>query len=204
MAEGKRRRVDWDALEPHYRAGIRSLKDIGREFEVSDAGIIRHARENGWTRNLRAKVDAKTREKVSAAVVSAEVSATKKLTEAVRVEVESEVRARLELAQRSDAAEIRNASMALVREHALASANVDALAQIAEVVAAGDPKKMAEALDKALSLPGRAKTLKDAAETAIKAIELERRVNRLDEGDGRGGASEYERMLAEVHAATHP
>lgn len=61
----KRSRVDWDAIEPHYRAGIRALKDIGREFDVSDAAIIKHARLHDWARSpkptrtvvLRAEVD---------------------------------------------------------------------------------------------------------------------------------------------------
>ena len=35
-----RKVVDWEALELQYRAGIRSLKDIGREFNVSDAAIV--------------------------------------------------------------------------------------------------------------------------------------------------------------------
>lgn len=196
-----RPRIDWDAVEPHYRAGIRPLKDIGAQFGVSDVAILKHARKHGWTRNLRAKIDERTREKVSAAVVSAEVREAKALTEAVRVEVESEVRSRLELAQRADMAEIRVASMNLVREHSAVTANVEALERVAEALAAGDEAKMTDALNKALSLPGRAKTLKDAAETAMKAIELERRVNRLDE-DGSKGARDFERLLAEIHGST--
>lgn len=100
----KRTRVDWDALEPHYRAGIRALKDIGREFGVSDAGIIKHARDAGWTRNLKAKIQAQADAKVSAALVAAEKpeSPAKVLTEAVRVEVEAEVQARVRISHRTD------------------------------------------------------------------------------------------------------
>lgn len=192
--------VDWDALEPHYRAGQRSLKALGAEFGVSDAGIVKHARKNGWTRNLQAKIDAKTREKVSAAVVSAEVSEGQKLTEQVRVEVEAQVRARLELAQRSDSAELRTASMALVREIGSVAENATDLGKLAEIIESGDEGKMRDAVQRVVSLPGRVKAFKDAADTAIKAVELERRVNRMDEG-GSGGASDFERMLSEIHGA---
>lgn len=100
----KRTRVDWDALEPHYRAGIRALKDIGREFGVSDAGIIKHARDAGWTRNLKAKIQAQADAKVSAALVAAEKpeNPAKVITEAVRVEVEAEVQARVRISHRTD------------------------------------------------------------------------------------------------------
>ena len=42
--------LDWTAIEAHYRAGIRSLKHIGDEYGVSDAGIIKRARRDCWTR----------------------------------------------------------------------------------------------------------------------------------------------------------
>lgn len=42
--------IDWAAIQPHHHAGIRSLRDIGGEFGVSDVAIIKHARKNGWTR----------------------------------------------------------------------------------------------------------------------------------------------------------
>lgn len=51
--------VDWEALEPHYRSGIRSLKELGKEFGCSDAAIVKHAKRNGWERDLSAKIKAK-------------------------------------------------------------------------------------------------------------------------------------------------
>lgn len=100
----KRARVDWDALRPHYEAGIRALKDIGREFECSDAAIIKHAREHGWARCLKDKIRAKADLKVAQALAAQEHkdSPAGRLTEAVRVEVESEVQARVRLEHRTD------------------------------------------------------------------------------------------------------
>ena len=58
MATGKKD-IDWEAVEFHYRAGIRSLKSIGAEFGVSDAGILKRAKRDGWSRDLAAKIRAK-------------------------------------------------------------------------------------------------------------------------------------------------
>lgn len=176
-----RLKVDWDAIEPHYRAGIRSLRDLGKEFGVSDAAIVKHARVNGWTRNLRGKIEAKTREKVSAAMVRAEVSAETRLTETVRVEVESEVRARIEIAQSEDIKELRDSSMLMARETASTSEQIENLRRLGEIMSEGDEGKMREVYERILSQPGRAKAHKDSVDTAIKAMEFQRKVLRLDE-----------------------
>ena len=60
-----RKAIDWESVEIQYRAGIRSLKDIGNEFNVSDAAIIKRAKRDGWSRDLRAKIQAKAEAKVS-------------------------------------------------------------------------------------------------------------------------------------------
>lgn len=103
MAE-KRQRVDWDALKPHYCAGVRPLREIAEEFGCSDAAIVKHAKKEAWTRNLAAKIQEQADRKVAAALVAAERadSPAAKLTEAVRVEVESEVQARVRVSHRTD------------------------------------------------------------------------------------------------------
>lgn len=47
--------IDWNAVELEYRAGIKSLKAIGNEFGVSDAGILKRAKRDGWERDLSAR-----------------------------------------------------------------------------------------------------------------------------------------------------
>ena len=63
--------IDWEALEIQYRAGIRSLKNIGSEFGVSDAAIIKRAKRDNWSRDLKAKIQARADAKVSASLVRA-------------------------------------------------------------------------------------------------------------------------------------
>lgn len=47
---------DWDAIEQDYRAGIFSVRAIGREHGVDPSSIAYRAKKHGWVRNLTDKV----------------------------------------------------------------------------------------------------------------------------------------------------
>jgi hypothetical protein len=111
-----RKVIDWEALELQYRAGIRSLKDIGKEFDVSDAAIIKRARRDGWDRDLKAKIQAKADAKVSASLVSIEVSERKKLTESAIIEAVAVASATVQITQRTDIKRARDLNMVLLAE----------------------------------------------------------------------------------------
>jgi hypothetical protein len=183
-----RKRVDWDAIAPHYRAGIRALKDIGKQFDVSDAAIIKHAKNEKWTRDLKGKIQAKADAKVSAAMVSAEVSAAKKLTEALTVEVESTVQSRIRLSHRADIGKSRTLAMRLLDELDSQTRQVPELEQLGELMLKPDGKgidKLNELYHKIISLPGRTKTMKDLSDTLKTLIGLEREafgINVAEEG----------------------
>lgn len=194
-----RPQIDWDAIEPHYRAGVRALKDIGREFEVSDAAIIKHAKAFDWTRNLKAKIQAKADAKVSAAMVSAEVSAGKALTESARVEVEAEIRARIELSQRADVQRARKLVMDLLAELEAQTSDPGLFKDLGEAMASGEDVILRAAYERALSLAGRVSNMKSLADALKTLIVLERQAFKMDdEGGGSGG---FERMLSEIHGA---
>lgn len=50
---------DWDAIEQEYRAGILSVRAIGREYGVDPSSIRYRANKHGWVRNLGDKVRAR-------------------------------------------------------------------------------------------------------------------------------------------------
>ena len=187
-----RKTVDWDGVSVHYRAGARSLKDIGSEFDVSDAAIIKHARKEGWTRDLKGKVKAKADAKVSAAMVSAEVSAQTKITEQITVEVEATVQARVRLAHRTDIARARKLAMQLLEELEHQTGSNELYEQLFELLNDNpDPdatqaeqerhRKRREVFERALSLSGRTKTMKEMADTLKTLVGLERQSLGLDE-----------------------
>lgn len=179
----KKPRVDWDAIEPHYRAGIRSLKDIGSQFEVSDAAIIKHAKKQGWTRNLKAKIQAKADAKVSAAMVSASVSAQTKVTESIRIEVEAEVQARIRLEHRSDITRMRKLVLSLLSECESEAGSPALFEELGELLRNPDENgidRLNEAYRKAISLPQRIKGVKELADTLKTLIALEREAYGID------------------------
>jgi len=76
-----RNEVDWENVERHYRAGLLSIRQLGKQSGVSAPAILKKAKKEGWTRDLTTKV----REAVNTQLVNAEVNAedaeTKKRTE---------------------------------------------------------------------------------------------------------------------------
>jgi hypothetical protein len=153
MAE-PRARVDWDAIEPHYRAGVRSLRDIAEEFGVSNPAIVKHAEKCGWTRNLEAKIKEKADAKVAAALVASEraESPAVKLTEAIRVEVEAEIQSRIRISHQKTLTKLREQAEDL----------------LVESTASGDDLKT------------RISSLKALTETVAKLVPLERQAYGVD------------------------
>lgn len=56
--------IDWEAVEREYRAGVVSVREIARKFEVSDTAIHKRAKAEGWERALASKVREAVREKL--------------------------------------------------------------------------------------------------------------------------------------------
>lgn len=172
-----RKKVDWEAVEIQYRAGIRSLKDIGSEFGVSDAGILKRAKRDGWVRDLKSKIRAKADAKVSASLVSGEVSAQTKVAEAAVIEAESTVQARIRLTHRSDIARSRKLAMSLLEELEIETGDIDLFRELGEILRSDDDKgqdKRNDLYNKVISSAGRIDSMKKLAETMKTLVGLER------------------------------
>ena len=111
-----RRPVDWDRIEPLYRAGVRSLKDIGSEFGVSAPGILKKAKKEGWSRDLSGKIRAKAEAQVNAAAVNASVNAETKVRERDVIEANAQAIANALLSHRKDIARNRGLANKLLTE----------------------------------------------------------------------------------------
>lgn len=182
----EKRIIDWESIEVEYRAGIRSLMNIGKEFGVSDAGIIKRAKAEGWTRDLSARIQAKVEEKVSAALVRDSVSNSpeKLATDVQIVEEQSKSIADKVLTQRKDVTTARKVVTALFAEleNQLGDA-VDDLKNLGLIMAGeddeGKQRRMSAVYEKVISLPGRTDTARKLAESLRILIELERKVLRI-------------------------
>jgi hypothetical protein len=73
----KRKYIDWDSIEPLYRAGVMSLNDICNQYqadhinstvwkpEVKHNTICEHANKKKWSKNLANKVKERVQEKLT-------------------------------------------------------------------------------------------------------------------------------------------
>lgn len=75
--------TDWEGVERDYRAGVLSIREVGRLYGVSDKAIRNKAKALGWERDLSAKVA----EKVRNDLVRSESAAADKQTEREIIEV---------------------------------------------------------------------------------------------------------------------
>ncbi|MEN4977554.1 hypothetical protein ABEI05_05430 [Erwinia billingiae] len=55
---------DWEAIESAYRAGSLSIRSIADKHSVTEGGIRKRAKQNGWQRNLTDKVREATKTKL--------------------------------------------------------------------------------------------------------------------------------------------
>lgn len=175
--------VDWERIEPLYRAGVRSLKDIGNEFGVSDAAIIKRAKRDGWTRDLQAKIQAKADAKVSESLVSAEVSALTKVRERDVIEANAQAIANALLSHRKDIARNRGLANKLLIELEAQVDNPEEFAKLGELMCSPDDKgadKLNELYRKVTSLPSRIDSAKKLGETLKVLIGLEREAYGVD------------------------
>lgn len=77
-----RKYIDWDSVEPLYRAGAMSLNDICNQYAadhvnsqvwkttVTHAAILKHAKQKGWTKNIAARVSERLKERLVTSLVT--------------------------------------------------------------------------------------------------------------------------------------
>lgn len=178
------RPVDWAALTPHYRAGIRSLKSMGLEFGVAPSAILKHMRKRGITRDLKARIQFEAQQKVNAAAVNAKVNAENAIhNERAIVDAISNVLAAVVIGHRKDIARARRLAAMLLAELEAVTEMPDLFGMVYDALACPDEPAMDALRDMAMlvqSLPQRAKVLKDLADTLHKCIGMEREAFGLD------------------------
>lgn len=53
--------LDWESIESEYRCGIKSIREIARDHGCSDKAIRKKASQEGWVRDLTARIRQKVR-----------------------------------------------------------------------------------------------------------------------------------------------
>lgn len=178
----KRKFIDWDSIEPLYRAGAMSLNDICRQYEadhvnsqvwkttVTHAAIIKKAKDKKWTKNLVSKVSERIQEKLVTSLVTG-CNQDRPLSDQDIIERAAEVGSQVVFRHRDEIKAL------LAHEQRLL------------VMLEGGPKKLylstfqGKILEKEVSLTVKEQsaTLKDLAAVRAQRIVLERQAHNLDD-----------------------
>ena len=181
---------DWERIELDYRAGVLTLRQIGTAHGITHGAVTKRAKRDGWERDLAAKIQAKADALVSKAVVSKLVSTGTSVSERQVVEANALAIADVRLAHRSDINRTRSITMSLLYELECQTGadNVAMLEQLGELMRSEDDHgndRLNDLYQKIVSLPGRAKTMKDLGESLRVLVALERQAFGLDDKDSR-------------------
>lgn len=178
-----RAKVDWERIEIDFRAGVKTLRQLGDEYGVSHVAISRKAKREKWPRDLSAKIAAKAREKVTKASCNSGVT---KQTEQEVIEAESEIQSRIALSHRKDIPAKRELVAKLFAEIESLTDGKDVIEQMVEALNSGDLDRMADSVRKVTDLPMRIKGVSDLVNSYKSLIQLERQAFSLDAGFGGG------------------
>jgi len=98
-----KKNVDWIGVEREYRAGIRPLRDIGREFGITESAIRQKATKEDWIRDLSAKIKAKANDLLRKQEVRKELRSTESAKyEREVIETQAVKQAAVLIAERED------------------------------------------------------------------------------------------------------
>lgn len=116
------RKIDWERVEPDFRAGVKSVLQIAAEYKkatgvsVTHGAINKHFKALGVTRDLTAKVLAKAKAIVSASMVSGKVSAETTATDSEIINKSAVDIATVQLSHRKDVNDLRSKAVSLSLE----------------------------------------------------------------------------------------
>ena len=210
----KRKAVDRERLELDYRAGLHTFKEMAATHGLSGPRIKQIADQEGWTRDLGAKI----RQTALAKLSTPPPSPGKVQTEAEIVEKGSDNIVTIVLAHQRDAGRVRNLAMTMLQELETATRAPmlpkDMQTILAMHVAGAEiPSEMLNradmALNQVLTLDSRAGTLKSLSETLTKVVAIEREAhgvgtvdqNKAQTDPAAGAFSDFQAFKAKFHAA---
>lgn len=182
MAGEERKAFDWERIEADYRAGIKTLRQIADEHSITHGAINKRAKRDGWTRSLKAKIQARAEALVSKRAVSSLVS---KATEQEVVAANAHLQADIIMAQREDVPRARALVSKLFAKLEALTDNEDLVEQVTLALESGDMEKLADAARKVSAIPMLVKCVADLMGALKNAITLERQVFGI--GDGSEG-----------------
>lgn len=194
-AKAKRPDVDWERIEHLYRAGAYSLREIAREFGITEAAIRKRAKRDRWQRDIAQAAEIATEN----ALVRDLVRSANQEPGALRTDAEiiaevADTRASIVKLHRSAVRQQHGVVNTLFEQLGVTVGIRDTLeplldleAQIQSEGAASLEQaraiyeKQLKALRAAVSIPSHAKAVLDLASASAKLVAIERQAFGLDQ-----------------------
>lgn len=186
------KKVDYERIEPGWRAGILSPKQLAAQYiedtgeSVSHAAIIKHFRKEGIARDLSGKIRDKAKAMVTEAMVTGKVTAKPSKPDSEIIEETSTQVATVLLRHRKDIAKLSNLTMSLVDqlEKAVSEKDDKKRPPLAELILSG--QRSIQSLDRlqqmervALDLNAGEDAVDIAGATAAAALSDAQRASRM-------------------------
>lgn len=173
-----RRTPAWEAIERDYRAGVLSVREIARQYKVTEGAIRKRAKADHWTRDLNAAVQQAAKN----ALVRTEVrNAHAQETEAEVVEDAAQVVVELVRQHRADLRGGRQMAEMLMGQLQVFAERRGELEDLVIEETAADKKPMRRnAMLRAIALPAHAGVLRDLSAVLKNLIPLERQAFGMD------------------------
>lgn len=195
------KRPDWEAIESAYRAGVMSLREIASQHDISEGAIRKRAKRDDWSRDLNAKIKARSDDMVRKQEVRRQVRSEAALSERVLIEATAEVITNVRMEHRGDIRRARELANVLFDELSAECADVAALEKLGELMIEPDDNgrdKLNELYHAVISLPERVKSAKALSETLKNLIGLERQAYGLDDMQPNKTASQLSDLMDEL------
>ena len=195
------KRPDWEAIESAYRSGVMSLREIASQHDISEGAIRKRAKRDDWSRDLNAKIKARSDDMVRKQEVRRQVRTETSLSERVLIEATAEVITNVRMEHRGDIRRARELANALFDELSAECADVAALEKLGELMIEPDDNgrdKLNELYRAVISLPERVKSAKALSETLKNLIGLERQAYGLDDMQPNKTASQLSDLMDEL------
>jgi hypothetical protein len=187
-------KADWTLIEVDYRAGIKTLEQIGEEYGVTKGRVSQVAKKQGWTRDLAEKIRLRAEAKVNERTVNEKLNEPKRrLAESEVVEANAQAAADVVMRHRQGLGRLAALRDKLLDEVESITDNKELFAQLGELMdesgedANGRFKqdKRNEIYRKVIGMTERIDNTKKLAEIDEKVRKGEREAFNLDDGESK-------------------
>lgn len=196
-----RKTVDWELMRHDWVAGVKSVLQLSKEYDVSRAAILKHWDNEGIERNLASEIKAKADLLVTQSLVTPQVTQEMRVTKKQIVDANAQNNAAIQIGERKDVTKARTVVMSLLDELDSQVANKELYEKLGEMLFSPDAKgidKLNEIYSKVISFGGRVDGMKKLSDSLKVLIDLERRVYKIDDVITDGNVEEFLRKMRGV------